>query len=762
MTSQPQSPDHSRPRFGSFRSTSKSWRLTLSTCTSLLLAPLAASAAGDVVLNEVMAVNQTSALNGGKYPDWVELYNPGDQGIDLGGYGLSDDPKIPAKYTFATGTILAAKGYLVVWCDSSFDAPGLHTGFTLPAEGLTVALSLPASKGSVIKDAITFGPQLPDLTIGRVPTGTGAWQLNVPTPGTANQAQATVAPTALKVNEWMASPVSGEDWFELHNGGAGPVALGGLLLTDSLNNPGLSPIPPLSYIPAGGFLKFDADQATNKGALHANFKLSAGGESIGLFDANRVVINSVTFTQQTEGISQGRLPDGGSTLVSFPATPTPGRANYLPLTNVWINEALTHTDLPLEDAIEFYNPTGTPLNVGGWYLSNSENNLKKFRIPDGFVIPALGYRVIYEYQFNPVPGVSPSFTFNSAHGDEAHLSAADAAGNLTGYKTSVSFGAAENGVSFGRYQTSTGVEFVAMSERSFGRDNEPFVVDFRRGNGLPNPAPKIGPVVINEIMYHPPETISGTNRLDNVLDEYIELVNITDSTVNLHDPLYPDNTWQVDGDVQYAFPSATTFAPGGVLLLVNFNPVQDTAQLAAFRAKYSVSTGASLFGPYKGKLSNSGGSIELYKPDPPQLPPHPDAGFLPYVLVERVVFSDTAPWPVQPDGTGAALQRKTASAFGNDVANWSSATATPGRNGEVVNETIQISGARLQGNQISFQFMPASGRAYTLEYRDVLGSGAWAKVKDIPATDITGPLVVSDTVQPSQTARFYRITSKSL
>ena len=65
-----------------------------------------------------------------------------------------------------------------------------------------------------------------------------------------------------------------------------------------------------------------------------------------------------------------------------------------------MNEVLTHTDPPLEDAIELFNPTGAAADIGGWFLSNSKDNFKKFRIPDGVMVPAMSYAVFYETQFN--------------------------------------------------------------------------------------------------------------------------------------------------------------------------------------------------------------------------------------------------------------------------------------------------------------------------------------------------------------------------
>jgi hypothetical protein len=85
----------------------------------------------------------------------------------------------------------------------------------------------------------------------------------------------------------------------------------------------------------------------------------------------------------------------------------------------------------------------------------------------------------------------------------------------------------------------------------------------------------------------------------------------------------------------------------------------------------------TLVGPYGGKLDNNGETIELQKPDPPQTV-GTDAGLVPYVLVERVHFTDTAPWPTSPDGTGHSLKRIATSLYGNDPFNWTSGPPTPG------------------------------------------------------------------------------------
>ena len=62
---------------------------------------------------------------------------------------------------------------------------------------------------------------------------------------------------------------------------------------------------------------------------------------------------------------------------------TPAASNFQLLMEVIINEVLTHTDDPLEDALELYNPWPTNVNIGNYWISNARNDPKKFRIPAG-------------------------------------------------------------------------------------------------------------------------------------------------------------------------------------------------------------------------------------------------------------------------------------------------------------------------------------------------------------------------------------------
>ncbi|HWN94819.1 MAG TPA: lamin tail domain-containing protein, partial [Methylomirabilota bacterium] len=632
-----------------------------------------------LALNEVMGNNLSYTNADGSISDWIEILNPGTVPVDVSDMSLSDDVAQPRRWVFPAGVSIPAGGYLTVKFDpnapaSTNAAANLNTGFGFSSGGDEALLFDKVSRGGALLDSVEFGLQAADFTIGRVPNGSGAWALTLPTEGSVNIPVAPGDVSALRVNEWMADPPSGDDdYFELYNPNAQPVALGGLFLTDNLNNRTQYRIPNLSFIGVGvhGFTEFQADGNPENGGDHTNFRLSAGGESIGLFGTDGLtLIDSITFGGQQQSVSEGRFPDGATNIVRFPRTPTPGEANFLPFNDVLINEALTHSDLPLEDAIELFNPTATPINIGGWYLSDSQIEPRKFRIPDHTIIPPGGFVVFYEYQFNPT-FLFPSFSLSSVDGDEIFLSLTDTNGNLTGYRSSVDFGGQVNGVSFGRYETSIGSDFVAMTARTLGADAPATVQEFRTGQGKTNAAPRIGPIVINEIHYHPPEL--GTN--DNTRDEFIELYNASGSAVPLYAANHGTNTWHLRGGVDFDFPTNTSIPAGGYLLIVGFDPNTNAAALAEFRGVYGISPSVPIVGPWEGRLANGDDEIRLNQPDEPEL------NDVPYVLVERVLYSDSAPWPSAADGnlsgTGISLQRVVALNFGNDPVNWIAGTPTP-------------------------------------------------------------------------------------
>ena len=627
-------------------------------------------AAAGVLINEVLANNATLEEADGSKPDWVELYNPSTNAVDLGDMSLTDDTTVSRRWVIPAGTILGAQSFAKFRFNADAPASATNTGFALKANGGSVFLFNKLADGGSVLSSVAYGLQAPDFSIGRIPNGGSNWTLNVPTLASANIAAVLGNPLLLRLNEWMANPAPGDvDYFEVFNPNPQPVDVSRFYLTDNLANRIKHQLPALSFLGVGedAYQEFVADGDDLAGADHVNFSLSQGGEALGLTHSNLTAIDSITFGPQSAGVSQGRLPDGAAALVNFPTTPTPGNGNFLPLTTVVINELIAHTDLPLEDAVEVHNPTGDDVDISGWYLSDSQNNLFKYRVPTNTVIPAGGYVVFYEYQFNPDPGAL-SFSFSSAKGDEVYLSQSLSPGTVTGYRAYATFGASANGVSYGRFPTSLGHDFTAMSARTLGADNPATVADFRLGTGLTNAYPKVGPLVINEVMYNPAST--------NEVYEFVELRNITAAPLPLYDTNHPANTWRVRKGIDFNFPPGVVVPADGYLVLVSFDPVNAPASLALFQAAYG--TNGTLFGPYSGKLGNDGEDVELQRPDAPQTVPGPDFGLVPYIVVDRVDYKDTLPWPLTPDGSGWSLKKTVSSLYGNEALNWQGGPPNPG------------------------------------------------------------------------------------
>ena len=624
--------------------------------------------------NELIASSKTGSS------DWIEIFNDTGKTISLEGVRISKDSSGASSWLFPVGSELANGNYLVVRCDGGIPESKTNTGFSLSAEGGAVYLFDP---DGFIVDSVEYGFQIPGKSIGQI---LGKWRLLAePSPAEPNGSTMILGdPFKLVINEWMANPSSGSDWFELYNPADSPVSLGGLSLTDDPTAVGRNKyiIPNSTFIPAGGWVRWIADDDAKSGPQHLNFRLKGRGELVRLYGSRRNPIDEVEIINQSDGISRGCLPDGAKNYVDFVDIPTPGASNYLPLTEVVFNEILSHTDAPYEDAIELRNISTSEIDLSGWLLSDESGADKQFKIPNGTTISPGGYTVFYEGDFNPV---GSGFSLNSAHGDTVYLSAIGDDGTPNGYRVVQSIPPAANGVSFGLVSTSQGMKNTALTRPTFGNDSPESIASFRTGKGAENTLPLIGPVVINEIQYQGSSSILG---LDQSQLEYIELYNISNVTVPLYNPLEPLNTWRLSGGVSMRFPSNINLPDNGYLLLVGFDPVKSPSIESRFRDYYNVPEEVKIIGPLKGRLSNDGETISLLRPDNSQGIDQQDAGYVPYVPVESITYDNADPWPSDADGIGFSIQRVSTSKFGDEPKNWYSDSPTAGRNniGIMVND----------------------------------------------------------------------------
>ncbi|MBL7952564.1 MAG: CotH kinase family protein [Flavobacteriales bacterium] len=330
-------------------------------------ASMAASIQAQVVINEASSRNaHTIADAAGNHHDWVELYNAGDNDVDLAGYTLTDDAGEPGQWTFPS-VVLPAHGHLVVFCSGEdrdavegMTAVAHITDFA-PVDGwndhtLSTPFAWDGTSNLVIQMCALKG------------TGTGllnavfrqtTTSFNSSASGLCQDPSRTCAleygdllqrRPVMRVNgqtigsfNWMNSFVQLPAPYANWSGGAKHAFL---IRASELLDAGLS---------AGSItnLSFDVvdthdatlDQldifmtetvedelsasfrSTSPGnELHTNFKLGRNGETVYLYAPGLSLVNSLYVLQGAPDHSNGRSQDGGTDSGLF-ISPTPGSPN---------------------------------------------------------------------------------------------------------------------------------------------------------------------------------------------------------------------------------------------------------------------------------------------------------------------------------------------------------------------------------------------------------------------------------------------------
>lgn len=167
--------------------------------------------AGTLLINEVCTGNEGENNNlvdvvdsKGKYADWIELYNPGDEAVALGGLFVTDDSAVLDKAALPDDAVVPAGGYYVVYCGKNIvkdDYPDKAVAlFGLSADGETLTLS----DGENIVDVVEVPSLAKDETYARIPSAGEDFAVCTPSAGEANSAD-------YKVVHPVAAPVFSRD-----------------------------------------------------------------------------------------------------------------------------------------------------------------------------------------------------------------------------------------------------------------------------------------------------------------------------------------------------------------------------------------------------------------------------------------------------------------------------------------------------------------------------------------------------------------------
>jgi hypothetical protein len=602
--------------------------------------------------------------SGNQDEEYIALYNPNAYEVDISGWRLQDG----VEHLFPPGTVIPRYSRLYV----TPNAVAFRNRSRSPRGGLQLLV-----QGNYKGHLSSWGETINLIDSNERLVNSFTY------PGNPSNQQ-----RYLRITEVMYNPAEGDafnsqeyEYIELKNIGTVPLPLNGVKFTDgiSFSFPGIT----LAF---GNYIIVAKNQAaftslhTVPGSVQVlgpyDGLLSNSGENIKLEDSTNSTILEFGYEDGWYDITDGM---GFSLTVKDPTSIElnlwDSKSNWRPSANsggspgtddmeqipalgeVVINELLAHSHAGEPDWIELHNTTDAAINIGGWFLSDGSVDFMKYEIAAGTTIEPLGYIVFYEdlnFGNQGDPGCHLPFAL-SENGETLYLhSGTD--GVLTGYNNQEKFNASETGVALGRYQKSIGTyNFVAMSVNTPGGENA---------------YPKVGPVVINEIMYNP--ATSDQNA------EYVELLNISDSVVTLAE--YDNEQlievpWRLADDsngISFDFPLGTTMAPGELLLLVKNKDVFESSYI-------SVPDDVQVFEWGPGRLDNAGEKVQLSKPG------DEFEGIRYYIRVDRVNYSDGShplgedPWPIEPDGYGQSLTRKVPADYGNDPENWIAANPSPGQ-----------------------------------------------------------------------------------
>ncbi len=293
--------------------------------------------AQSVMINEFLASNgNILADEDGEFEDWIELYNPTAEPINLVGYTLTDDPKDPKKWAFPEISI-QPKGFLLIWASGkdrrraghwNFAYPlilelgsaGFHDGDaarilvngedrSLNARGLNVVRL--DSQGNFV-ESTAFDTAWDDDAaaslvryLNKVPSG------EILIIAVKDEASARLKPEARAALETLGSEHIGhlrewDSWGMISLVGQGKLVEG--------------------YRPS------TEGQATaylaSKMTLHTNFKINKDGEFLALYSPAGTLIDSVSSGKQARNVAFGRCADGSENWCwCFFAEPTPNASN---------------------------------------------------------------------------------------------------------------------------------------------------------------------------------------------------------------------------------------------------------------------------------------------------------------------------------------------------------------------------------------------------------------------------------------------------
>ena len=273
-----------------------------------------------VTVSELMPSNKSSlADEDSRFPDWLELYNPGSQEADLSRCSLRIDGDsidldgitiapggyhvlfCPGKLSAAGGTVIFKNNKGLELCNITYDATDRDTSIRVSEEGLTTSVF--PTPGQPNSD-----------------DGYDRWQSSLKTEGPL-----VINEVMVYNNSYLRTNNQYYDWVEIKNVSNGNVLLSDYYLSDANSDRMLFQLPPKTVSPGGLYIIYCSGEQGINNQDFAPFSLNAHKDELYLSNSDGALCDYISLHDIPLGGSAGRM-DGENGMFYF-TTPTPQSEN---------------------------------------------------------------------------------------------------------------------------------------------------------------------------------------------------------------------------------------------------------------------------------------------------------------------------------------------------------------------------------------------------------------------------------------------------
>ncbi len=622
-----------------------------------LVALLQTQPATAIIITEIMynPPADLEAANGDANLEWVEIYNDEPTVVHLTGYYFSEG----VNFTFPFDTYLEGRSYLVIAADAEavraaydidnvignfggqLDNDGERLTINIYGGGPDISLNF-SDRGQWPRIADGTGHSLMIKDVYGPQSDNDNWTSSIVvggTPGRANFDEPRVVETVIipedstwryrkntteYPNGWQAVEFDDSGWLE------GPTGIGYgddddvTILDDMRNNytsfanrksleltqEQIDSFDDVSFQIRydDGFVLFLNGQEVSRNRIGnpgdpLSFEQRAQSHEAREFEAfsistDRLRVGTNTFavaihnaTENSSDVSfQPKLISSRIELPNPAGEPVP----------VVFNECFVRTGE--EGWLELHNTAGRPIDLSGFFLSDDNNALNKWAIPEGTTIAANGYLVFTDSQVTLDLSTEQVSVFLTRPNRQQVLDAAH-------FENPAEATPALNGTSDARYPDGAG-RFMAAATPTPGAQNQVALEE---------------DIVINEIMYHPPLDPQLARQESRPGVSFVELYNRSDRDIDL-------SGFRFNRGIGYTFEAGTTLGAGEYLAVAEDPELLRAAHTADL----------PIVGPYSGDLSSKGELIRLVD----------TRGN----IADEVRYYDGGHWPKWADGGGSSLE----------------------------------------------------------------------------------------------------------